>query len=123
MAKSLAQLKKEAEKLQAQIAFLEASQSKIVDYVEQMRKAIKDAGFEVADVIKHLQEKKTRAARGTAEKKVPESQDSSGSKPETGVTYKHSSWPEPWTASGKRAPKYVIASIKTGKTWKQLVAK
>jgi hypothetical protein len=100
---------------------LEQSENKIVEYVAQMRRAIKEAGFDVADVIKHLQEKKVRAPRGTAEKKIPESQDSSGAKPETGVTYKHSSWPEPWTSSGKRAPKYVIATIKSGKTWKQLV--
>ncbi|NKI94744.1 H-NS family nucleoid-associated regulatory protein [Rhizobacter sp. SG703] len=121
MAKSLDQLRREAEKLQKQIAFLEQSENKIVEYVAQMRQAIKEAGFDVADVIKHLQEKKTRAPRGTAEKKVPESQDTNGAKPEAGVTYKHSSWPEPWTSAGKRAPKYVIATIKSGKTWKQLV--
>jgi hypothetical protein len=121
MAKSLEQLKREAEKLQRQIDFLEQSENKIVEYAAQMRAAIREAGFDVADVIKHLQEKKPRAPRGAAEKKIPESQDSNGAKPEAGVTYKHSSWPEPWTSAGKRAPKYVIATIKSGKTWKQLV--
>jgi hypothetical protein len=121
MAKSLEQLRKEAEKLQKQIEFLEQSENKIVQYVAQMRLAIKEAGFDVADVVKHLQDKKIRTPRGSAEKKIPESQDSNGAKPETGVTYKHSSWPEPWTSSGKRAPKYVIATIKSGRTWKQLV--
>lgn len=123
MAKSLEQLKKEAEKLQERIAFLEQSEGKIVEYAAAMKAAIRGAGFEVADVIRHLQEKKTRAARGSKVKTKPESEDSTGAKPERGVTYKHSSWPEPWTATGKRSPKHVIASIQSGKTWKQLVAK
>jgi len=46
-----------------------------------------------------------------------------GAKPEVGSTYKHSSWPEPWTAQGKRAPKYVIATIQSGKTWASLGTK
>ena len=123
MAKSLDQMKREAEKLQERIAFLEQSQGKIVQYAEAMRAAIREAGFEVEDVIRHLHVKKTRAARGSAPKKVPESQDSSGARPEAGLTYKHSSWPDPWTSHGKRAPKYVIASLQSGKTWKQLVAR
>lgn len=121
--KTLEQLKKDAAKLHQQIAFLEESEGKIVEYAKQAKAAIIAAGFDVADVIKHLQEPKTRAKRGTAVKKVPESQDSSGAVPERGVTYKSSQWPEPWTASGKRAPKHVIATIKSGKLWKQLMQK
>lgn len=123
MAKSLEQLKKEANKLQEQITFLEKSQEKIVQYADAMRAAIREAGFEVEDVIKHLQGPKIRAPRGSMPKTKPESEDSTGTRPERGTTYKHSSWPEPWIATGKRAPKHVIASIRSGKTWKQLVAK
>src|SRR5258708_3873631 len=101
MAKSLEQLKKEAAKLAAQIEFLEKSEGKIVEYAAAMKAAIREAGFEVADVIKHLQDKKTRVARGSKVETKPESQDSTGAMPERGVTYKHSSWPQPWTASGK----------------------
>jgi len=124
MAKSLDQLKKEAAKLQQQIDFLQQTEHKIVEYASQMRAAIREAGFEVEEVIKHLQVKSVRKPRGEAvPKKKPESEDSTGAKPEVGTTYKHSSWPEPWTAQGKRAPKYVVEAIKSGKIWKQLVQK
>lgn len=124
MAKSIEQLKKEAARLQELIAFREASESKIVEYVAQMKAAIREAGFEVTDVAKLLIGPKPRAARGTATpRNKSESEDSTGAKPERGATYKHSSWPEPWTAQGKRAPKHVVASIKSGKNWKSLVAR
>lgn len=123
MAKSLEQLKREAAKLQEKIETLEQSEGKIVQYAKTMRLAIQDAGFEVADVIKHLQEPKNRAPKGSKPKTKPESEDVAGMRPERGTTYKHSSWPEPWTATGKRSPKHVVASIQSGKTWKQLLAK
>jgi hypothetical protein len=116
-------LKREAIKLQEHIAFLEQSEGKIVQYADAMRAAIREAGFEVAEVIKHLQVPKIRAPRGSKPKTKSEREDSTGTRPERGTTYKHLSWPEPWIATGKRAPKYVVASIRSGKTWKQLVAK
>lgn len=122
MAKSLDQMKREAAKLQERIAFLEESEGKIIELAGQIRQAVKDAGLELADVIRHLKEPKTRAPRGTKEKK-PESEDRTGAKPEVNVIYKHSSWPEAWTATGKRAPKHVIATIADGKTWAQLRAR
>jgi hypothetical protein len=124
MAKSLEQLKREAEKLQKQIAFIEQSDGKTQQLADQIRKVVKDSGLELEDVLAKLKgPAKKRAARGTAAKKTPQSQDKTGAKPEVGSTYKHSSWPEPWTAQGKRAPKYVIATIQSGKTWASLGTK
>lgn len=122
MAKTLDQLKREAEKLQERITFLEQTEGKIVQYADAMRAAIKEAGFEINDVIKHLKVS-ARAPRGSKPAVKSESEDSSGARPERGTTYKHSSWPAPWTPTGKRAPKHVIASIRSGKTWKQLLSK
>ena len=106
------------------IEFLAKSEQKIITLADQIKQVIKDSGFTMEELLPHLKAPfKVRAARGTAEKKVPESQDGSGNKPESGTTYKDKSWPEPWTASGKRAPKYVIATIKSGKTWASLKQK
>lgn len=109
-------------KLAKKIEFLQQSEQKFIDFAGQVRKAAADSGLDLAEVLKHLQpEKKARARRqASATPTTPPSQDRSGMKPEVGVTYKHSSWPEPWTASGKRAPKHVIATIQDGKTWAQL---
>lgn len=122
MAKSsLQKLIDQQTKLAKKIEFLQQSEQKYTDFAAQIRKAAADLGLDLAEVLKHLQpEKKARAPRGTRAVSTPPSQDRSGMKPEVGVTYKHSSWPEPWTATGKRAPNHVIATIQDGKTWAQL---
>lgn len=122
MAKSdLQKLMDQQAKLAKKIEFLQQSEQKYIDFAAQVRKATADNGLDLAEVLKYLQpEKKIRARRGTKTEKVPPSQDRSGMKPEVGVSYKHSSWPEPWTATGKRAPKHVIDTIQDGKTWAQL---
>lgn len=122
MAKSpLQRLIDQQAKLSRKIEFLQQSEQKFIDFAAQVRRAATDSGLELAGILKYLQpEKKTKASSRTKSSALPPSQDRTGLKPEVGATYKHSSWPEPWTATGKRAPKHVIATIKDGKTWAQL---
>ncbi len=118
---SLQHLLAQQARIAEKIEFLQQSEQKYIDLAGQIRQVVASAGLELAEVIRHLQAgKPARAPRSAAEKKTPPSVDKSGAKPEVGVTYKHSSWPEPWTATGKRAPNHVIASIRDGKTWSQL---
>ncbi len=118
---SLQHLLAQQARIAKKIEFLQQSEQKYIDLAGQIRQVVASAGLELAEVIRHLQAgKPARAPRGATEKKTAPSVDKSGAKPEVGVTYKHSSWPEPWTATGKRAPNHVIASIRDGKTWSQL---
>lgn len=125
--RSLEQLKKDAAKLQERIAFIEQSEEKYMAMAERIKSMIIESGLDPVRVIKLLTgAPKTRAAPGSQVKKAPESADATGAMPERGKTYKHSSWPEPWTATGKRTPKHVRYSISAkghNKTWQQLVAK
>ncbi len=118
---SLQKLLAQQAQISKQIELLQQSEQKYVELADQIRQVVGSAGLDLAEVIKHLQAgKPSRKPRGGAEKKTPPSVDKSGAKPEVGVTYKHASWPEPWTATGKRAPNHVIASLREGKTWSQL---
>lgn len=108
-------------RISKQIELLQQSERRCVELAGQIRQVVASAGLKLSEVIKHLQAgKQARKPRGSAEMKVAPSVDKTGSKPEVGVTYKHSSWPAAWTATGKRAPNHVIASIREGKTWSQL---
>ena len=93
-------------------------------------KKLKADGFSLAEGIAALRSqsvpvaavKKTRAKRGTAPKKAaPASQDSSGHKPEAGVTYRHPVTGVLWTKKEKGAPnKDFMALVHAGKTWQEL---
>ncbi len=125
--KSLEQLKRDAAKLQERIAFIEQSEVKYVAMADRIKSMILESGLDPLRVVKMLTgAPKTRAAPAAGAKKTPESLDLTGAMPERGRTYKHSSWPEPWTATGKRTPKHVLHSISMkghSKTWQQLLAK
>ena len=95
-------------------------------------KKLKTDGFTVAEGITALREsiepakpaKKTRAKKGAAPKRTaPASLDSTGQKPEVGVTYKHPTTGALWTKQEKGAPKKeYIALVQAGKTWAELRA-
>jgi len=122
--KKLEELAEQQERIKKE---LEAGRSdELRSLVGTFKEHLTTGGFSVDEALKLLGGKKgsaTRAARGTAVKKEAESLDKSGSKPERGSIYKHSSWPEPWTAKGKRTPNHVLATIKSGKTWASLLQK
>lgn len=125
MAKSLEQLRKEAAKLQEQIAFREASEQKYINMATQVKKACTEAGFTLEELLPYLQpEKKPRAPRGSGTPKVVASLDKSGAKPVAGATYHHSSMPEDLVYAGKRVPNAWLALIKDkGLTWESLKVK
>jgi len=125
---SRAQLLKRQQELQAEQKAIEDAleanrMSELHGLVDAFKGHLKSNDFTLDEALKLLGVKKGRAARGTGTKKVPESLDKDGKKPEAGSTYKHSSWSAPWTATGKRSPKHVIATIKSGKTWASLLQK
>lgn len=104
----------------------------VQDFADEFAKKLTTAGFTLTEGIAALRKasapskpaKKVRAKRGTAPKRTaPVSTDSTGQKPEVGVTYKDPNTGDQWTKKEKGAPKKeFIALIKAGKTWSELRA-
>lgn len=123
MAKTLDQLKREAARLQEQIAFIEASEAKYAQVAVEIRQVVRDRGLELAEVLRHLSPTVQRPPRGLDPKKEPASRDKSGAMPVKGTTYHHRSVPEDWTCAGNRTPNVWLDIVRKGATWKSLEAK
>lgn len=89
------------------------------------------AGFSIQEAIDALKpllpkaaEKKTRAARGTATKKPPASQDHTGGMPVIGKSYMNPDTKEVTVKKeGGRPNTALVEFIKAGKTWAELEVK
>jgi hypothetical protein len=125
-----AELLKRQQELAEQQAHIEAElvaarDAELSSLIAAFKEHLANNAFTVEEAIALLTPAKHKRTRGAsaAATKTPESVDGGGEKPEVGVIYRHPDWQGPWKATGKRTPKHVLATIKSGKTWADLRAK